>query len=131
VIVLDTHVLVCWASDPARLSRKARQAADAAARRRELVASAISVFEIVTAERRGRLAFNVAIGDWLASLRKLPELAIHPVTDEVAQMAGRFDDTVPGDPADRLIASTAIALEAPLVTADRNLGSTPGLRAIW
>jgi PIN domain nuclease of toxin-antitoxin system len=122
---------VWWASSPSTLSTKARQAARAAARRRELVASAISIFEIVTAERRGRLEFGVPIEDWLAALRQLPELTIHPVTDEVAQMAGRFDDTVPGDPVDRLIASTAIVLDAPLITADNRLRGTPRVNTIW
>jgi PIN domain nuclease of toxin-antitoxin system len=42
------------------------------------VASAISVFEIVTFERRGRLAFKIPVTEWLAHLRKLPELTIHP-----------------------------------------------------
>jgi PIN domain nuclease of toxin-antitoxin system len=46
-------------------------------------------------------------------------------------MAGRFDDTVPGDPADRLIASTAIVLDAPLITADNRLRGTPRVNTIW
>ena len=131
MIVLDTHALVWWASEPARLSRRARQTLQTFARRQELAASAISVFEIVTAERRGRLAFTLPVEEWLDELRRLPEVTIHPVTDAVAQMAGRFDDSVPRDPADRLIAATAIALDAPLLTADSGLRQTPGLRTIW
>jgi PIN domain nuclease of toxin-antitoxin system len=49
VTVLDTHALIWWADDNPKLTKKARQAA--AARRRELVASAMSVFELITLER--------------------------------------------------------------------------------
>ncbi|TLY80368.1 MAG: type II toxin-antitoxin system VapC family toxin, partial [Gammaproteobacteria bacterium] len=73
VIVLDTHALVWWVDDASKLSRKARQALRVHARRRELIVSAITVFEIVTLERRGRLQFKRPLREWLADLRKLPE----------------------------------------------------------
>src|SRR5438105_7727870 len=74
VIVLDTHALVWWVDDASKLSRKARQALRVHARRRELIVSAITVFEIVTLQRRGRLQFKRPLREWLADLRKLPEI---------------------------------------------------------
>lgn len=131
MIVLDTHALIWWLATPEKLSNKARAAVRARARRRELIASAITIFEIATAVRRGRLNLTVAVEDWLAALRQLPELSIHPVTDAIAEIAGRFDDALPGDPADRLIASTAILLDAPLVTADAKLRGAFPIQSIW
>ncbi|TLZ09675.1 MAG: type II toxin-antitoxin system VapC family toxin [Gammaproteobacteria bacterium] len=92
VIVLDTHALVWWVDDASKLSRKARQALRVHARRRELIVSAITVFEIVTLERRGRLQFKRPLREWLADLRKLPEIAVYPVTDVVAERAGGLRD---------------------------------------
>jgi PIN domain nuclease of toxin-antitoxin system len=131
MIVLDTHALVWWADSGSKLSKKAQQATRVKARRRELIASAISVFEIVTLERRGRLAFKVPVAEWLADLRMLPELNIQPVTDEIAERAGGFGEVFPGDPADRIIAATALVLGAPLVTYDRKLLDLPNLATIW
>ena len=131
MIVLDTHALVWWADSGSKLSRKAQQATREKARRRELIASAISAFEIVTLERRGRLAFKTPVAEWLADLRKLPELSIYPVTDEIAERAGGFGDVFPGDPADRIIAATALVLGAPLVTYDRKPLDLPNLATIW
>ena len=129
--VLDTHALIWWAEESSKLSKKARQAATAAARRRELIASAFSVFEITTLERRGRIAFKIPVNEWLDSLRVLPELTIQPVTDEIAERAGGFGDVFPGDPADRLIAATALVLDVSLITADTKLHSVPSLTTVW
>ena len=40
-------------------------------------------------------------------------------------------DDMPGDPADRIIAATSIALSAPLVTADARLRSSRALATVW
>ena len=131
MIVLDTHALIWWADSGSKLSKKALQITRAKARRRELVVSAISIFEIVTLERRGRIAFKTSAAEWLADLRRLPELTIHPVTGEIAERAGGFGDAFPGDPADRIIAATALVLDAALITPDAKLLSVPSLKTVW
>ncbi len=131
MIVLDTHVLVWWVSNAGSLSARARTAIRGALRRGPLVASTISILEIATAVRRGRLQLSGLLGPWLDDLRGLPELRFEPVTAAIAEQAGSFDDATPGDPADRIIAATAAALEMRLVTADRKLARSPAVRAVW
>ena len=131
MIVLDTHALIWWVNASSKLSKKARQVTRAEFRRRELVASAISIFEIVTLERRGRVAFKISLSEWLVNLRKLPELTIHPITDEIAERAGALGESFPGDPGDRLIAATSLVLAAPLVTQDAKLRQVPNLSTVW
>jgi PIN domain nuclease of toxin-antitoxin system len=131
VILLDTHALVWWVADAARLSARAKRAIRGALRGEQVVASAISLFEISTAIRRGRLVLAVPPEQWLADVRLLPELRIEPVSAEIAEVAGSFDEAVPGDPADRIIAATAIALGLKLVTADKRLRRAPRLQTVW
>lgn len=131
MILLDTHALLWWFSDPARLPERARRAIHSALRRGPLTASAISVFEIATAVRRGRLDLGRSTEKWLADLRTLPELRFQPLNPEIARAAGDLPATLHGDPVDRIIAATALALDATLVTADRQLRESSLIRTVW
>jgi len=132
MIVLDTHVLVWWVDgDTKKLSRKARQALEQHSKRNELLIASISVFEIATLERRGRLRFKISAAEWLARVRRLPELRVEQLSDDIAERAGQFGDTFPGDPADRMIAATALIHGVPLVTHDEKLRRIEYLKTIW
>ena len=129
LIVLDTHALLWWVSGSKRLSARARRAIRTAMA--PAAVSAISVLEIATAVRRGRLQLTAPLENWLADLRQLPELRFEPVSVEIARRAGTFDRTMAGDPADCIIAATALVLHARLITADEGLRRVAELRAVW
>jgi PIN domain nuclease of toxin-antitoxin system len=131
LIVLDTHVLVWWVSGTGRVSARARRAIDQRLRQGPVIVSTITVFEIATAVRRGRLELGLPLDEWLADLRALPELSFQPVSIEIARLAGSFEDKTPADPADRIIMATAQTLGAKLVTADERLRQSPNVSAVW
>ncbi|MGH6953552.1 MAG: type II toxin-antitoxin system VapC family toxin [Alphaproteobacteria bacterium] len=131
MIVLDTHVLVWWAAGGDRLSARAARTIRAALRKAPVAVSAISILEIATAVRRGRLVLSRPVEAWLEDVRALPELHLEPVSAAIAARAGLWGEDVPGDPADRLIAATALSLSAVLVTADRNLARARVVKTLW
>jgi PIN domain nuclease of toxin-antitoxin system len=54
-----------------------------------------------------------------------------PSTPEIAALAVQLPSSFPKDPADRLIAATAMAEGAPLVTADERIRQAKVVQAIW
>ena len=131
MIAVDTHILVWWLSTPEGRSARARRVIEEQAAASEIVPSALSIFEISTLLRRGRLEFDIDPEQWFAAARSLPALTIEPVSAEVAWIAGTFDDTLPDDSAYRVIAATAHVLDARLVTVDRNVRSVAAVEAVW
>jgi PIN domain nuclease of toxin-antitoxin system len=131
LIVLDTHVLVWWVAGADRLSARARRAIAQRLPEGPVVVSTITVLEIATAVRRGRLELGSPLEQWLSDLLVLPEVHFEPVSVEIARVAGSLEDPAPGDPADRLILATAKTLGAKLITADDRLRASPHAAAVW
>lgn len=126
--VLDTHAWLWWVDDDPRLSPKARAAIE---RSDELVVSAISVWELATLERLGRLRLIPDTRVWVRRALALDRIASAPVTAEVGMLAGSLPVPFPGDPADRIIYATALSHEAQLVTGDRRIVRHDPGRVVW
>ena len=131
MIVIDTHVLVWWLTRAPGISRKAERTLAAHGDPGQIVVSAISLLEIATAVRRGRLELSIPLDQWLADINSLPEIRIEPVSADIAALAGSLAEPMHGDPADRLIVSTAFTLGVPLVTGDKKLQEYRGVKTIW
>lgn len=132
MILLDTHALVWWVSEPDKLPVKARRLLDAALKTGDQVfVSSISLWEIAMLVSRKRLAFTIDVGDWIASVEALPFLAFVPVDNRIAVRAVDLQDFPHRDPADRMIVATALRLGATLITADTRLRRYARLECVW
>lgn len=131
MIVLDTHTLIWWVNDPATLSTPARQAIDAAVPSKAVHVSCISSWEIALLVERGRLRLSLDVRDWLCRCETLPFLTFVPVDNAIAIESVRLPDFPHADPADRIIAATALSLGATLVTRDDKLRNYPRVKTIW
>ncbi|MDQ3725048.1 MAG: type II toxin-antitoxin system VapC family toxin [Actinomycetota bacterium] len=113
-VLLDTHVIHWWSSEPERISEPARQALEAAD---ELLLAAISWYELAWMARRGRITLNVPIRSWLEELTA--QVRTVGFNAAIADTAVTLPDSFPRNPADRLIYATAIEHGTKLVTKDR------------
>ena len=126
--VLDTHTWVWWVDGDPRLSSAAQAAIEGSS---ELGVSTISVWELATLERLGRLAVVPDIRTWVRRALALTGVTTCQVTPEIALAAGSLLAPFPGDPADRIIYSTALATNSRLVSADRRLARLDPARVVW
>lgn len=132
MILVDTHALVWWVSDPKRIPTKARRALDAAVKARESVAvSSISVWEIAMLVARKRLEFTIDAESWITAVEALPFFTFIPLDNRIAVRSVELDGFPNRDPADRIIVATALGLGATVVTADSRLRGYKALATIW
>ena len=118
MIVIDTHVVV-WMTTGTAFGKRSMALVKRAVAEETAAVCAISFWEIAMLLAKGRLrALKSATeqrGKVLAAgIRELP------LSGELCILAGELEN-LHADPADRLIAATAIAHDATLVTADERL----------
>ncbi len=118
-VLLDTHVWIWWLTPESPLSRRERDALDARAEKRELCISAISLWEAQMLHHKGRLDLPTAFGDWLEQAAAEHTLSIIPLDIQVVLALDLLPRSFHGDPADRLIVSTARARSLLLATHDK------------
>ncbi len=130
--ICDTNILLFWADEPRRLSATASAALDLELESSNLACSDISLWEIAMLYARGRVnnRAGVTSSAYIQDILTGMSMAVLPITAEIAELSQSALFTH-GDPADRLIAATALAHRAPLITADEKLRATLGLRCIW
>lgn len=132
MIVLDTHAFVWWVADPARIPARARTRLERTVHKGDVLrVSSISAWEVAMLVARRRLELTMDVSAWIAAAEALPQLEFVPVDTAIALRAVALPDTLPPDPADRIIAATALGLGATLVTGDARLRGHPPLRTLW
>lgn len=95
-----------------------------------LAASDITLWEIAMLIAKGRLDPGTDAGAFIDDVLTSRAVRVLPITPQIAVLA-QSRALLHGDPADRIIAATALAHGAVLVTADAALRKLPVLETIW
>ena len=117
-LLLDTHIWLWSALEPARISKRVSRALDDP--KNEIWLSPISVWEALVLARKKRLALEPSPEQWIR--HALAVLPLHEANLN-HEVAIRSETIRLGhdDPADRFLLATALVYGLTLVTADRRL----------
>ena len=119
MILLDTHVLVWLDEANPQLGSNAIGQINTAFRAGKAMLSAISFWEVGMLVRKGRIRLDMDISVWRNDFLEQGLIEL-PVTGEIGVKAAGLELSH-GDPADRMIAATALQNALTLVTADEKL----------
>jgi PIN domain nuclease of toxin-antitoxin system len=117
-LLLDTHIWIWQAIEPAKLKRRVAEAiADEA---NELWLSPISIWELMVLVQKGRIELDDDVDAWVSRSLALLTVREAPLTNEVALEISRIRFSHK-DPADHFIAASAKVFDLTLVTTDPRL----------
>ncbi|MEQ8167766.1 MAG: type II toxin-antitoxin system VapC family toxin [Candidatus Eremiobacterota bacterium] len=122
LLLLDTHVWIWLLNGDNQLKgTKTLFYINQAAKEARLRVSSISVWETGMLEAKGRIRFSVDCLDWVNQALSAPGISLVPLTPGIAIASTRLPGEFHGDPADRIIVSTARKLSACLVSKDSKI----------
>jgi PIN domain nuclease of toxin-antitoxin system len=124
-VLLDTHAMHWWSSEPGRLSVAA---AEAITNADELAIAAVSWFELAWLVQRNRITVALPARAWLERLAS--QIRTIDATPAIAVTAAELPRSFPPDPSDRVIYATAIEHGLQLVTRDEQMRQHPYPRQI-
>ncbi len=122
MILLDTHVLIWLDEANPRLGEGAIRKIDKSLHSGSAAVSAISFWEVGMLIKKGRVRLDMDPGVWREDFLQQGLIEL-PLTGSIGIRAAGLGDAH-GDPADRMIAATALENSATLLTADARLLSS-------
>jgi PIN domain nuclease of toxin-antitoxin system len=121
-VLLDTHIALWLGNGDERLRPPTLGLIDDCWRNGGTVLlSAVSAWEIAQLVGIGRLVLDCPVEDWIERFLDRPGMETVPLSHHAASRAYQLHHLEHRDPADRLLISTAIELECPLVTYDARI----------
>jgi PIN domain nuclease of toxin-antitoxin system len=129
VILLDTHIVIWLALEPAKLSKRAKEAIRVARAQGGLAIAAITLLELAWLAENGRIETKLSVESFVRQCAS--KMTVLAITPEIAARAVSLPDPYPKDPQDRLIGATALVEGIPLVTRDKLIKSSGMIPIIW
>ena len=122
LVLLDTHIFLWYFEGDKNLSGSpALKHISNAISLSSLRISEISLCELAMLESKGKISFTNSCLDWINATLEIPGFSSVNINPEIACLSCRLPGSFHGDPADRIIAATAIHLGASLITRDSKI----------
>ncbi|MBT4498172.1 MAG: type II toxin-antitoxin system VapC family toxin [Gemmatimonadetes bacterium] len=131
MIIVDTHVIIWDALQPESLSARAVETIARANETDGIIFCEISLWEIAMLIRKKRISVETNYLSFIHLVKASNRYIFRGISPEIADLSTQLPAEVNNDPADRLIAATAITAGVPLVTADENLRKAKSIQTIW
>ena len=121
-LILDTHAWIWLMMGDSKVqSTKILKVIQEVSSHSKILVSIISVWEVSMLEAKKRISFPYSCLEWVQKALRAPHISLAALTPEIAVASARLPGIFHGDPADRIIVATALAHQAAILTADKEI----------
>lgn len=125
--VTDTHSLVWYFTEDARLSKKAFDAFEGTVKSGTVIVPAVVLAEIMFIAKKGRV--TLTFEETLKKIERYENFDIAPLDAEILTIADKIEADL--EMHDKLIVATALYYEAALITKDELVSKSGVVSTIW
>lgn len=129
MILVDTQAIAWLALEPSLLTEPAREAIRKARAEQGIAIAAKTLWELAMMIHRRKIAVRGTMVDFLRDIEA--SVAVLPMNAAIAARSMNFGTRFPKDPADRIIAATALEHHMFLVTSDGKIRKSGEVPCIW
>lgn len=132
MILLDTHILVWYVSNPEKLSEKAKKAIEREINtKKQILVSSISIWEIYMLVKKDRIKLTIDIDSWVKKIEQSALFQFVPIDNQISIKSVQLNHKFHEDPADRMIVATSLIFDAKLITSDKKILNSHKVQTIW
>jgi len=125
--ITDTHSLVWYFTEDARLSKKAIKAFEGTIKEGTVVVPAVVLAEIMYISKRGKIALTFE--ETLQKIEEYENFDIAPLDINILKTADRIETDM--EMHDKLIVATALYYKARLITMDEQIKKAGIVPVVW
>ena len=129
-IICDTNVLLFDALQPERLTHQVCVELEQGESNKALACSDISLWEIAMLIAKKRIIVDMACDLFIKEILSARKIQVLAISAEIAALS-QSNFFLHGNPADRIIAATALQQKSPLLTSDKKLHEISQIKTIW
>ncbi len=131
MILLDTHALIWFLTDPTQLSLLAITTIEQTLKTGKIMISSISIWEICLLVQKKKVHFTQSLQQTLSTIYSMTELEFIPIDNRIAELSQTLPGRFHKDPADRFIVATALTTGATLITKDDKIRKYTHIKTLW
>jgi len=129
--LLDTHTWIWWNMHTENLSQKVKQIIAGTDKYKEILLSAISLWEFFKLLEKERLVISCDPEEWAKEALIMPKLRLVPLIPSIAYKSTVLPQPFHNDPADQIIVATAREENAIILTKDERMHHYSQVKSTW
>lgn len=130
-VIIDTNIVIWYFNQPKLPSLSAQTAIEKALANGSIIVTSITIVELVYLIEKKKIPAAVIAALQNALDDESPAFQLIDLTRSICEVMSAIPRSIVADMPDRIIAATALHLNLPLITSDKDIHQLKNIETIW